>query len=122
LKTITRRSKIGTSTPVFGLRPMRWPFERTTKAPEGRQLDRFAARCGVTNFVEDGLDKCGRFRARKTDPAISDLGEVGARHGPTIGSVGLGSGHGSPNTFSRRQRIRRPTHGRRAAPRRRQTP
>ena len=33
LKTITRRGRIGTSTPVFGLRPMRWPFERTTKEP-----------------------------------------------------------------------------------------
>src|SRR5262249_21994010 len=33
LNTITRRGEIGTSVPVFGLRPMRWPFLRTTKEP-----------------------------------------------------------------------------------------
>src|SRR6516225_9440931 len=33
LKTITRRGEIGTSVPVLGLRPMRWPFLRTTNEP-----------------------------------------------------------------------------------------
>src|SRR6185437_9875611 len=33
LNTITRRGEIGTSLPVLGLRPMRWPFLRTTKEP-----------------------------------------------------------------------------------------
>src|SRR5512135_3247695 len=33
LKTITLRGEIGTSLPVFGLRPMRWPFLRTTNDP-----------------------------------------------------------------------------------------
>src|SRR5262249_49166511 len=33
LNTITRRGDIGTSVPVFGLRPIRWPFLRTTKEP-----------------------------------------------------------------------------------------
>src|SRR5262249_16429575 len=33
LNTITRRGEIGTSFPVFGLRPIRWPFLRTTKEP-----------------------------------------------------------------------------------------
>src|SRR3954464_12035786 len=33
LKTITRRGEIGTSLPVFGLRPMRCPFLRTTNEP-----------------------------------------------------------------------------------------
>ncbi len=33
LNTITRRGEIGTSVPVFGLRPMRWPFLRTMKEP-----------------------------------------------------------------------------------------
>src|SRR3954453_19776380 len=33
LKTITRRGEIGTSFPVFGLRPMRCPFLRTTNEP-----------------------------------------------------------------------------------------
>src|SRR5207245_2659267 len=33
LKTITRRGEIGTSCPVFGLRPTRWPFCLTTKDP-----------------------------------------------------------------------------------------
>ena len=34
LKTITRRGEIGTSLPVLGLRPIRWPFLRTTKDPK----------------------------------------------------------------------------------------
>jgi hypothetical protein len=38
LKTITRRGKIGASTPVFGMRPMRWPFERTTNDPKDDSL------------------------------------------------------------------------------------
>src|ERR1700754_74479 len=33
LNTITRRGEIGTSLPVFGLRPMRCPFLRTTNDP-----------------------------------------------------------------------------------------
>ena len=33
LNTITRRGEIGTSVPVFGLRPMRWPFLRTMNEP-----------------------------------------------------------------------------------------
>src|ERR1700733_6372660 len=33
LNTITRRGEIGTSVPVLGLRPMRWPFLRTMNEP-----------------------------------------------------------------------------------------
>src|SRR5580693_6222585 len=33
LNTMTRRGEIGTSLPVLGLRPMRWPFLRTTNEP-----------------------------------------------------------------------------------------
>src|SRR5215468_11296681 len=33
LNTITRRGEIGTSFPVLGLRPIRWPFLRTTNDP-----------------------------------------------------------------------------------------
>src|SRR5262245_15689468 len=34
LNTITRRGEIGTSLPVLGLRPILWPFLRTTKEPK----------------------------------------------------------------------------------------
>src|SRR5580698_2734473 len=34
LNTMTRRGEIGTSLPVLGLRPIRWPFLRTTKEPK----------------------------------------------------------------------------------------
>jgi hypothetical protein len=34
LNTITRRGEMGTSLPVLGLRPIRWPFLRTTKEPK----------------------------------------------------------------------------------------
>ena len=33
-KDSTRRGRIGTSTPVLGLRPTRWPFCRTRKVPK----------------------------------------------------------------------------------------
>src|SRR4029077_13467760 len=33
LNPMTRRGEIGTSLPVLGLRPMRWPFLRTTNEP-----------------------------------------------------------------------------------------
>src|SRR6516164_10605531 len=33
LNTMTRRGEIGTSLPVLGLRPIRWPFLRTTNEP-----------------------------------------------------------------------------------------
>src|SRR5260370_16536070 len=33
LNTITRRGEIGTSVPVFGLRPIRFPFLRTLNDP-----------------------------------------------------------------------------------------
>src|SRR6516225_9436108 len=33
LNTVTRRGEIGTSLPVFGLRPILWPFLRTTNEP-----------------------------------------------------------------------------------------
>src|SRR5262249_51662706 len=38
LNTITRRGEIGTSFPVFGLRPSRCPFLRTTKDPNDESL------------------------------------------------------------------------------------
>src|SRR4029079_2636566 len=34
LNTTTRRAEIGTSLPVLGLRPTRWPFLRTTNEPK----------------------------------------------------------------------------------------
>src|SRR5262249_14947822 len=34
LNTITGRGEMGTSWPVCGLRPMRWPFLRTTNEPK----------------------------------------------------------------------------------------
>jgi hypothetical protein len=33
LNTMTRRGEVGTSLPVFRLRPMRWPFLRTISEP-----------------------------------------------------------------------------------------
>ena len=38
LNTITRRGEIGTSVPVFGLRPIRWPFLRTMNEPNDDSL------------------------------------------------------------------------------------
>src|SRR4029450_7653748 len=38
LNTITRRGEIGTSLPVLGLRPILWPFLRTTNEPNDESL------------------------------------------------------------------------------------
>src|SRR5580693_4579165 len=38
LNTITLRGRMGTSTPVLGLRPTRSPLERTTKEPKPDSL------------------------------------------------------------------------------------
>ena len=58
LKTITRRGSIGTSSPVFGLRPMRRPLERTMEGAEGGQLhllalgDRFDISLSTNSTME----------------------------------------------------------------------
>src|SRR5215471_11132817 len=38
LNTMTRRGDIGTSLPVLGLRPIRWPFFLTTNEPNEESL------------------------------------------------------------------------------------
>src|SRR6476646_4388240 len=38
LNTITRRGEIGTSLPVLGFRPIRWPFFLTTNEPNEESL------------------------------------------------------------------------------------
>jgi len=49
LNTMTQRGEIGTSLPVFGLRPMRWPFLRTTNEPNDDSLT--AALQAVGDFL-----------------------------------------------------------------------
>ena len=40
-KVITRRGAIGTSIPVLGLRPIRWPLSRRMKVPKPETLTFF---------------------------------------------------------------------------------
>ena len=77
LNTMTRRGVIGTSTPVFGLRPMRSPFERTTKEPNDDSLT-VSPRASVADFLEDGFDQLGRFGARQADFLVDGLSKIGA--------------------------------------------
>ena len=78
-KVITRRGAIGTSTPVFGLRPMRWPLSRRMKVPKPEILTFVPLGQRVAHVVEHALDQPGRFGARQAEPAMDDVGEVRAR-------------------------------------------
>ena len=66
-KTKTRRGKIGTSSPVFGLRPTRWPFWRTEKLPND-EIFTISPRpsASVTSSKTDSTNSADSFRDRPT--------------------------------------------------------
>ena len=73
LNTITRRGVIGTSTPVFGLRPIRSPLERTTKDPKEEELHRLALRDGLRHLLQDHFHEFGGFGPGQADSLINGL-------------------------------------------------
>src|SRR5438105_11676626 len=64
LNTITRRGEIGTSVPVLGLRPIRWPFLRTMNEPND---DSFT----VSPFSRQSVISF-RTNSRKADESVRD--------------------------------------------------
>ena len=64
LKTMTRLGEIGTSVPVFGFRPIRWPFFRTMNDPKDDSFTVSPFFKGIRDLVEDEFDKSCRFRPR----------------------------------------------------------
>ena len=59
-KTSTFRGKIGTSSPVFGLRPIRCPFRRTEKLPKEEILTT-SSRAKALDIWPRGFQQFGRF-------------------------------------------------------------
>ena len=78
-KVITRRGAIGTSMPVLGLRPTRWPLSRRMKVPKPETLTFVPSDKRVAHVVQHALDDARRFGARQAEPAMDDVGQVGAR-------------------------------------------
>src|SRR5262245_54362868 len=103
LNTITRRGEIGTSLPVLGLRPIRWPFLRTTNEPNE---DNFTvsprSRQSVISYSTNSTSaadsvpdrpNCSYNHAQKTDLLIHRFAQICAcdcssRHAcPVIGEL-----------------------------------
>ena len=84
-KTRTRRGRIGTSSPVFGLRPIRWPFWRAAKVPNEEILTEPSFSSDLRDLV-DRVDQIGGLAARQADLLVDRFGELGPgdrlpRHG-----------------------------------------
>src|SRR5229473_3003557 len=80
-KTSTRRGRIGTSCPVFGLRPTRRPLSRTVKLPND-EIARFVAR--QAHFLEHRLAQIGTrdspaFHPVPFLPPVDPYSKVGKR-------------------------------------------
>jgi hypothetical protein len=65
LNTRTWRGRIGTSSPVLGLRPIRSFFERTWNEPKEQ---------GVADQVQHALHQFGRFGAGQAHRLVDRLG------------------------------------------------
>ena len=82
LNTMTRRGSIGTSTPVFGLRPTRCALVAHDEGAERRQLHGLApARQSQISLSTSSTER-RRFRPRQADLPVHGLAQIGARHGP----------------------------------------
>ena len=66
--TRTRRGRIGTSSPVFGLRPMRWPFCRTKKLPKDEILTVSPRDSASEISSQHRLDQIRRIRCATARP------------------------------------------------------
>src|SRR3546814_9763702 len=75
--TRTRRGRIGTSSPVFGLRPMRSPFSRTEKLPND---DSFTisprTRASEISFRTDSTSSADSLRERPTSRSEEHTSEL----------------------------------------------
>ncbi len=80
LNTITRRGEIGTSVPVFGLRPILWPLLRTTNEPKE---DNFTvsprSRQSVISWRTSST-RVAELRAGQSHFLIDRFAQVSARH------------------------------------------
>ena len=65
--TSTRRGVIGTSSPVFGLRPTRWPFWRMPKEPNEESFTVLARRQAGRDLLQDQLDQLLGLVAGQSD-------------------------------------------------------
>jgi hypothetical protein len=84
-KVSTRRGAIGTSTPVFGLRPIRSPLSRRMKLPKPEIFHILPFGQRRTHVVENALDDRSGFGARQADLVVNDVGEVRPRQRARLG-------------------------------------
>src|SRR5215510_5430068 len=92
-KTRTRRGVIGTSSPVFGLRPTRWPFWRMPKEPKEESLTASpAASVLEISFKMSSTSSWDSLRGRPTlcttasarSARVSVLPPIGLSPSPTL--------------------------------------
>ena len=86
--TSTRRGRIGTSTPVLGLRPIRSPFCPDGKRAEATDLDRLAT-CAEASAkpVEHRLEQIRRLVPRQADLRVDALSKMRACDGLHTGRL-----------------------------------
>ena len=67
--------------PGLGIAPHPLALGADDERAKAGQLDGFAARGRVANFVQNRLDQLRRLRARQSDLLINDFRQIGASHG-----------------------------------------
>ena len=72
LKTMTRRGRIGTSTPVLGLRPIRSLLERTTNEPNDESFT-VSPRAAASQISSRNSAPVRRIRCATIQPADKPL-------------------------------------------------
>ncbi len=77
-KTSTRRGVIGTSLPVFGLRPTRSPFWRMPNDPNEESFTCSPRAKTFGDLVQNEFNELLRFITRQPDLADHRLGQVGS--------------------------------------------
>ena len=88
LKTMTRRSVIGTSIPVLGFRPIRSDLERTKNRPnEDNLTDSPPIKASASSSNTD-CTKIPELVARETDTTVHGFREIDTRNSPWGGPPG----------------------------------
>ena len=78
LNTITRRGEIGTSFPVLGLRPILWPFLRTTNDPKEESFTVSPRSRQSVISLSTSSTSVAEFRSRQSYLLVDRLAQIGA--------------------------------------------
>ena len=100
LNTITLRGRMGTSTPVLGLRPTRSPLERTTNEPKPDSLTVSPRAAASQISSRTDWTSSAELRARQSDLLINDFRQIGASHGLSRFAANPNVRHIEPHSIS----------------------